>query len=39
METVKFKVIKDDIIKEIDIEVKTTIEDLKNMIKDGILFL
>ena len=34
METVKFKVIKDDIIKEIDIEVKTTIEDLKNMIKD-----
>jgi len=34
METVKFKVIKDDIIKEINIEVKTTIEDLKNMIKD-----
>lgn len=34
METVKFKVIKDDVIKEIDIEVKTTIEDLKNMIKD-----
>ena len=34
MDTVDFKVIKDDVVKEFTIEVKTTIEDLKNMIKD-----
>ena len=34
MDTVNFKVIKDDVVKEFTIEVKTTIEDLKNMIKD-----
>ena len=34
MDTVNFKVIKDDVVKELTIEVKTTIEDLKNMIKD-----
>ena len=34
MDTVNFKVIKDDVVKEFTIEVETTIEDLKNMIKD-----
>ncbi len=34
METINFKVIKDDVVKEFAIEVETTIEDLKNMIKD-----
>ena len=34
MDTVDFKVIKDDVVKEFTIEVKTTIEDLKNTIKD-----
>jgi len=34
MDTVNFKVIKDDVVKKLTIDVKTTIEDVKNTIKE-----